>query len=115
MRKISDSKLGFEVGSGLKKSQSKYNYEGMCKLYGIKEKKEKIMKREDIKIGQKVSFYYWGKRKGDVSALSGDKRMVHGVIKKINKVTVEVWEIEKDGSWGWSFWRKPSELIKESK
>jgi len=37
MRKMKDSKLGFEVGSGLKKSQSKYNYEAMCKLYGEKE------------------------------------------------------------------------------
>ena len=40
MKKISDSKLGFEVGSGLKKSQSKYNYKGICKLYGGKEEKK---------------------------------------------------------------------------
>lgn len=71
------------------------------------------MKREDIKIGQKVSFYYHGKRRGDVSALSGGARMVHGVIAKINKTTVEVSEIEKDGSWGWTFWKKLSELKEE--
>lgn len=38
-RKMSDSKLGFEVGSGLKKSQSRYSYEGTCKLYGAKKDK----------------------------------------------------------------------------
>lgn len=71
------------------------------------------MKEEDIKIGQKVSFYYHGKRRGDRSVMSGDARMIYGVIKKINNATVEVWEIEKDGSWGWSFWKKPFELTKE--
>ncbi len=71
------------------------------------------MKREDIKKGQKVSFYYWGKRKGDRSVMSGDARMVYGIINKINRVTVEVREIGKDGSCWWTFWRKPSELTKE--
>jgi len=41
-RKISDSKLGFEVGSGLKKSQSRYSYEGICRLYGAEVKKLKL-------------------------------------------------------------------------
>lgn len=50
MKKTSDSKLGFEVGSGLKKSQSKYSYEGICKLYGgsmknFTEKELEILKR----------------------------------------------------------------------
>lgn len=42
MRKMKDSKLGFEVGSGLRRSQSKYSYEGMCKLYGAEVKEMKL-------------------------------------------------------------------------
>jgi len=51
MRKIKDSKLGFEVGSGLKKSQSKYSYEGTCKLYGAKAEKPR---EEEIKNQRKI-------------------------------------------------------------
>lgn len=48
MRKLKDSKLGFEVGSGLKKSQSKYSYEGICKLYGEKVTfYDKVLKRAE--------------------------------------------------------------------
>jgi hypothetical protein len=50
MRKIKDSKLGFEVGSGLKRNQSKYSHEGICKLYGIKEKKNKMKKEVSITL-----------------------------------------------------------------
>ena len=55
MRKIKDSKLGFEVGSGLKKSQSRYSYKGICKLYGVKETKmsnEKLMDDLNILLAQ---------------------------------------------------------------
>ena len=54
--KMKDSKLGFEVESGLKKSQSKYSYEGMCKLY---EGEEKKTQKEEIKsrlLGKKVNI-----------------------------------------------------------
>ena len=51
MKKISDSKLGFEVGSGLKRSQSKYSYKGICKLYGAEEKKTR---EEEIKDQRKI-------------------------------------------------------------
>jgi len=50
MRKISDNKLGFEVGSGLKKSQSKYSHKGICKLYGVKEKKNKMKKEVSVTL-----------------------------------------------------------------
>jgi len=58
MRKMKDSKLGFEVGSGLKRSQSKYSHEGTCKLYGVKEKKNKMSKDKGKSKGEK-KLTYW--------------------------------------------------------
>jgi len=54
--KLSSGKLGFEIGSGLKKSQSKYSYEGICKLYGIKKvEKGGTMKRQETR----EKLVYW--------------------------------------------------------
>ena len=72
------------------------------------------MKREDIKIGQKVSFYFSGSKHPDDIFGHGHARTVHAIVHKIHRVTVEVYEeIGKDE---WTlFYKEPSELTKEEK
>ncbi len=70
------------------------------------------MKRTDIKIGQKVSFYFSGsKTKEREVFFLGEARTVHGIVHKIHRVNVEVWETLKNGSC--TFYKKPPELTTE--
>ena len=66
------------------------------------------MKKEDIKIGQKVSFYYSGSKFPNNIGGKGCARVVNGVVYKIHRVNIE---IEEDLDSGYClFYKKPSEL-----
>ena len=67
-----------------------------------------MMKREDIKVGQKVSFCFSGSKYLDDIGTAGHARTVYGVVHKLHRVNIEVWE-ESRGFW--MYWlKKPSEL-----
>ncbi len=71
------------------------------------------MKREDIKVGQKVSFYFSGAKYPDTTGSAGHARTVYGIVHKLHRVNIEVWE-EEGGFW--MYWlKKPTELTKEEK
>lgn len=66
------------------------------------------MKREDVKEGQKVLFYFSGSKRPDDISSHGKARVVHGVVYKVHRVNIEVVESLSNGFD--TFYRKPSEL-----
>lgn len=70
------------------------------------------MKRKDIKIGQKVSFYFSGSKYPDNPFSHGHARTVHAIVYKIHRVTIEVQEWKTE-DWFDTFYKKPEELTKE--
>ncbi len=71
------------------------------------------MEKEDVKIGQKVSFYYSGAKRNSAMDMlfKGEARTVHGVVYKIHRVNIEVEERDKDGFYLW--YKKPTDLTLE--
>jgi len=95
---MKDSKLGFEVGSGLKRSQSKYSHEGICKLYGVKEKNNKM----------KYFIWYGGYQ------LTGNKPKLKEIIEASGAKAAKKYAKDKYGRNGWAEIRTPFS-IKEAK
>ena len=70
----------------------------------------KMNTMKDMKIGQRVSFAYSGGRDSvRRTSIQDEARLVHGVVTKINRVTVVVTEYYDNGSM--IFLRKPEELF----
>ena len=66
------------------------------------------MKREYIKVGQQVSFYFSGARHPDAIGSKGHARTVIATVYKIHRVSIEVEEKINGGFC--IFYKKPSEL-----